>query len=420
MGQEEAKGPMKREKKKQIFSDEVLDELISKGGSPSHLLSSGGLLHQLKGALMERILRAEMDDHLGYDKHEKYQSETGNNRNGTSQKTVTTESGAVRIEIPRDRDGTFEPLIVPKNVRRLEGFDEKVLSLYARGMSMRDIQSHLYELYGTDVSPELISRVTDSVLELFEEWQLRPLNSMYPIVYLDALFVHSRETGAVAKRAIYVALGVQPNGERDVLGLWMQSGEGAKFWMQVLTDLRNRGVQDMLFVCCDGLTGFPKAIEAVYPKAIVQTCIVHMIRGSLNYVGYSEKKAMVAALKTMYGAATVREAEVGLVAFEKKYSEKYPAVVAMWKTRWAEVIPFLSYPREVRRVLYTTNAIESVNFQLRKVLRSKGVFPNDNAALKLCFVALKRAKLRWKPSPAWSAAKAQFAIVFGDRFLIEV
>jgi putative transposase len=420
MGQEEAKGPMKREKKKQIFSDEVLDELISKGGSPSHLLSSGGLLHQLKGALMERILRAEMDDHLGYDKHEKYQSETGNNRNGTSKKTVTTESGAVRIEIPRDRDGTFEPHVVPKNVRRLEGFDEKVLSLYARGMSMRDIQSHLFELYGTDVSPELISRVTDGVLELFEEWQLRPLNSMYPIVYLDALFVHSRETGVVEKRAIYVALGVQPNGERDVLGLWMQSSEGAKFWMQVLTDLRNRGVQDMLFVCCDGLTGFPKAIEAVYPKAIVQTCIVHMIRGSLNYVGYSEKKAMVAALKTMYGAATVSEADVALVAFEKKYAEKYPAVVAMWKTRWAEVIPFLSYPREVRRVLYTTNAIESVNFQLRKVLRSKGVFPNDNAALKLCFVALKRAKLRWKPSPAWSAAKAQFAIVFGDRFSIEV
>lgn len=255
----------KRKKKEPKFAHELLDELIRRGGSAEGLLGGGGLLHELKGALMERMLQAEMDEHVGYERHAKGESESGNNRNGTTNKTVHTESGPVRIEVPRDREGTFEPMLVPKHVRRLEGFDEKVLSLYARGLSMRDIQSHLKELYGTEVSPELISRVTDAVLDELKEWQSRPLLPLYPIVYLDALFVNVREGGAVSKRAIYVALGVAPSGHRDVLGLWVEQNEGAKFWMQVLTDIRNRGVKDIFFVCCDGLTGFPKAIEAVFP-----------------------------------------------------------------------------------------------------------------------------------------------------------
>lgn len=407
----------KRKKKEPKFANELLDELIRRGGSSEGLLGGGGLLHELKGALMERILQAEMDEHVGYEKHAK--GETGNNRNGSSSKTVHTESGPVRIEVPRDREGTFEPQLVPKHVRRLEGFDEKVLSLYARGLSMRDIQSHLRELYGTEVSPELISRVTDSVLEELKEWQSRPLLTLYPIVYLDALFVNVREGGQVSKRAIYVALGVAPSGHRDVLGLWMQETEGAKFWMQVLTEIRNRGVQDILFVCCDGLTGFPKAIEAVFPKTTVQTCIVHMIRASLRYVGEADKKSVVAGLKTIYGADSAKTAEEALTAFEAKWDGKYPAVSKMWRARWSEVIPFLAYPREVRRVLYTTNAIESLNFQLRKVLRTKGLFPNDEAAMKLCFVAIQRAKSRWSPAPAWRQALTQFSIMFGERFSLE-
>jgi putative transposase len=408
-----------RRKKEPKFAHELLDELIRRGGSAEGLLGSGGLLHELKGALMERMLRAELDEHLGYEKNAKGESETGNNRNGNTSKTVQTESGAVRIEMPRDRDGTFEPVLIPKHVRRLEGFDEKVLSLYARGLSMRDIQSHLRELYGTEVSPELISRVTDAVLEELKEWQSRPLLALYPIVYLDALFVHVREGGQVSKRAIYVALGVAPSGNRDVLGLWVEQNEGAKFWMQVLTDLKNRGVQDILFVCCDGLTGFPKAIEAIFPRSVVQTCIVHMIRASLRYVGEADKKAVVADLKSIYGADSAEAAEEALASFEGKYDAKYPAVGKMWRARWREVIPFLAYPREVRRVLYTTNAIESLNFQLRKVLRTKGLFPNDEAALKLCFVAIQRAQLRWKPSPVWRQALSQFSIMFGERFSIE-
>ena len=410
----------KRKRKEPKFADELLDQLIREGGSPQELLSSGGLLHQLKGALMERILKAELDEHLGYEKHAKGESATGNNRNGNSSKTVQTESGPVRIEMPRDREGTFEPVLIPKHVRRLEGFDDKVLSLYARGLSMRDIQSHLLELYGTEVSPELISRVTDAVLDELKEWQSRPLLPLYPIVYLDALFVHVREGGQVSKRAIYVALGVAPSGHRDVLGLWVEQNEGAKFWMQVLTEIRHRGVQDILFVCCDGLTGFPKAIEAVFPKSVVQTCIVHMIRASLRYVSDSDRKPVVAGLKTIYGAESATAAEDALTAFEAKYDAKYPAIGKMWRARWREVIPFLAYPREVRRVLYTTNAIESLNFQLRKVLRTKGLFPNDEAALKLCFVAIQRAQQRWSPSPVWRQAMSQFSVMFGERFTIEI
>jgi putative transposase len=406
--------------KKREFSATLLNELLGSCEDPRDLLKGDGLLHQLKGALMERILGAELEHHLGYVKHDPIGHGSGNSHNGKTGKTVHTETGPVEVNIPRDRNGTFEPQLIPKHTRRLEGFDDKVLSLYSRGMSMRDIQSHLRELYGTDVSPELISRVTDAVIEELKEWQNRPLLPLYPVLYLDALFVSVRDHGQVSKRAIYVALGVSPSGERDVLGMWVEANEGAKFWMQVLTDLRNRGVKDIFFVCCDGLTGFPKAIEAVFPQSIVQTCIVHMIRASLKYVTYGDRKAVVRELKEIYGAENEAGAERALTVFEEKYGRKYPAIGKQWRTRWKEVIPFLAFPREVRRVLYTTNAIESLNSQLRKVLRSKGLFPSDEAAMKLCFMAIQRAKLRWRTSPLWRQAMAQFAIMFGDRFSLEI
>lgn len=407
-------------KRKREFSSALLDELLNSCENPKELLGGDGLLHQLKGALIERILGAELEHHLGYAKHDPAGRGSGNSRNGATAKTVHTESGSVEVKIPRDRTGTFEPALIPKHSRRLEGFDDKVLSLYARGMSMRDIQSHLGELYGTEVSPELISRVTDVVLADLKEWQSRPLLALYPVLYLDALFVSVRDNGQVSKKAIYVALGVEPSGHRDVLGLWMEQSEGAKFWMQVLTDLRNRGVEDIFFVCCDGLSGFPKAIEAVFPKSIVQTCIVHMIRASLRYVRDADRKEIVRELKEIYTAENGAAAEEALSAFEKKQGGKYPSIGKLWRSRWKEVVPFLAFPREVRRVLYTTNAIESLNFQLRKVLRTKGLFPNDEAALKLCFVAIQRAKSRWSPSPVWRQAMSQFAIMFGERFLIEI
>lgn len=410
---------LSKRKQDSLFSSTVLDELLASCEDPRDLFREGGPLHRLKGELMRRALGAEMEHHLGYTKGDPSGRGSGNSHNGTSKKTVQTESGPVELAVPRDRNGTFEPVLVPKHARRLEGFDQKVLSLYSRGMSMRDIQTHLYELYGTEVSPELISRVTDAVVEELKEWQGRPLRGLYAIVCLDALYISVREGGHVNKRALYVALGMAPNGEREVLGLWMDGSEGAKFWMQVLTDLRNRGVKDILFVCCDGLTGFPKAIEAVFPKTTVQTCIVHMIRASLRYVSYSERKTVAGALKTIYTADNAKAAEEALKGFEAKYGKKYPAIVSMWRTRWTEVIPFLAYPREVRRVLYTTNAIESLNFQLRKVLRTKGLFPNDEAAMKLCYLAINRAKLRWRPPPAWGQATAQFSIMFGDRFCFD-
>jgi len=392
---------------------ELVEELLKAVRTPNDLFGPEGLFVRLKAALMERMLEAELTEHLGFEKNAG--RGMGNARNGYTTKMVQTETGPVQIRVPRDRAGTFEPQLVAKYQRRLEGFDDKVLALYARGMSVRDIQRHLHELYGTEVAPELISRVTDAVLDEARAWKSRPLDAVYPIVYIDALFVSVRDEGTVHKKAVYIALGVTVDGRRDVLGLWMDGSEGARFWLNALTELKNRGVQDILFVCCDGLSGLPQACEAAFPKAIVQTCIVHMIRASLRYVPFAERKNIVAGLRTIYGADTQDTARLALDTFDEHFGRKYPGIVNLWRTRWNEVVPFLSYPTEIRRILYTTNAIESLNFQLRKVLRPKGHFPNDDAVLKVVYLAIKHASFRWKPSKDWPRALTHFAIVFGDR-----
>ena len=395
---------------------ELLEELLKNASKPEDLLGPDGLLHQLKGALMERMLEAEMSAHLGYEANEAKGRKTGNSRNGHTSKTVETETGPVEVRVPRDRNGKFEPKIVPKHRRRLDGFDDKVLALYSRGMSTRDIQGHLRELYGTDVSADLISRVTDSVVDEIKAWQARPLEAVYPIVYLDALFVSIRDGGTVTKKAVYVALGMTLDGGREVLGFWIEATEGAKFWLSVLTELKNRGLEDIFFVCCDGLTGLPQAIEAAFPKTIVQTCIVHMIRNSLRYVASDDRKPVVAALRPIYSADTEAAAVLALEAFDRQWGGKYPSITKQWRARWTEVVPFLAYPREVRRILYTTNIIESLNAQFRKVLHHKGAFPTDEAVTKLLFLSLQRAKPRWKAPHYWKQALSHFAIVFGDRF----
>jgi len=395
---------------------ELVEELLKSVSKPEDLLGPGGMLHRLKGALMERMLEAEMSAHLGYEPNEVEGRGTGNSRNGHSSKTVQTETGPVDIRVPRDRRGSFAPKIIPKHRRRLEGFDDKVLALYARGMSTRDIQGHLRELYGTDVSTDLISRVTDAVIDEVKDWQVRPLEAMYPILYLDALFVSVRDGGTVIKKAVYVALGMGVDGTREVLGFWIEATESARFWLSILTDIKNRGVEDILFVCCDGLTGLPQAIEAAFPKAVVQTCIVHMIRASLRHVAWGDRKAVVATLKPIYAAETEEAAQRALAAFEERWRAKYPAIGRQWRARWNELVPFLAYPAEIRRTLYTTNVIESLNAQLRKVLRPKGHFPSDEAVTKILFLALQHAKVHWKPPIFWRQALAHFSLMFGDRF----
>jgi putative transposase len=394
---------------------ELLQELLNSVDKPEDLLGPTGLLHRLKGALMERMLDAEMSAHLGYEPNAPEGKGSGNSRNGHSTKTVHTDSGPVDIRVPRDRKGSFEPLVVPKHRRRLEGFDDKVLALYSRGMSTRDIQGHLRELYGTEVSADLISRVTDAVIDEVKTWQVRPLEAVYPIVYLDALFVSVRDGGTVTKKAVYVALGMGLDGSREVLGFWIEATESARFWLSILTDLKNRGVEDIFFICCDGLTGLPQAIETAFPKTVVQTCIVHMIRASLRHVSWSDRRAVVAALKPIYAAENQEAAERALAQFEERWRSKYPGIGKQWRVRWAEIVPFLAYPLEVRRTLYTTNIIESLNAQLRKVLKPKGHFPTDEAVAKVLFLALQRAKLHWKPPIYWRQSLAHFSLMFGDR-----
>ena len=395
---------------------ELVEELMKCVRSPEDMFGPEGLFQRLKGALMEKLLETEMSEHLGFEKNASDGKRTGNSRNGYSQKTVQTETGPVDIRVPRDRAGTFEPKLVAKHQRRLEGFDDKVLALYARGMSVRDIQSQLLELYGTEVSPDLITRVTDSVLDQAKEWQARPLEAIYPVVYIDALFVSVRDGGTVIKKAVYVALGTRVDGSREVLGLWMDATEGARFWLRVLTDLKNRGVQDIFFVCCDGLSGFPQAVETAFPKAIVQTCIVHMIRASLRYVTAGDRKLVITSLRAIYTADTEEAAMAALDAFDKCWGARYPSVSKLWRSRWNEVTPFLAFPKEIRTILYTTNVIESLNFQLRRVLRPKGHFPTDDSVTKILFLAIQRAQLRWKPNRSvWGRALAHFAIMFENR-----
>jgi putative transposase len=392
---------------------EHLDELLLGYEKPEDLLGEGGLFRRLKKALLERALRAELTEHLG---HEKGQPAAGDNiRNGSYPKTVVTEDGPLDIAVPRDRDGSFEPLIVPKGVTRLDGFDDKIIALYARGMTVRDIQAHLAELYGVEVSPDLISRVTDAVLDEIKEWQNRPLDAVYPVVFFDALRVKIRDDGGVRNKAVYVALALDCEGHKEVLGLWIEQSEGAKFWLRVMNELKNRGVQDLVFAVVDGLKGFPDAITATFPQATVQTCIVHLTRHSLNFVSWKDRKLVAGALRAIYRAETVAVAEQRLAEFEAAWGKKYPAIGQAWRRAWAEVVPFLAYPQEIRRMIYTTNAIESLHRGLRKIIKTRGSFPTDDAAIKLLYLALRNLDVHWKPAIEWRAAYAQFAIMFPDR-----
>jgi len=406
---------MTKKKRPSPFSDEVIDSLLEQG-DPKELLSPDGLLAQLTARLVERALEAEMTAHLGYERNAPEGRNGGNSRNGTGTKTIKTDRGEVEIDVPRDRDATFEPQLVRKRQTRLPGLDEKVIALYARGMTVRDIQGHLEELYGVEVSPDLISRVTSAVLDDVKAWQNRPLDPVYPIVYLDALVTKVREDGVVRNKSVYLALGVTVHGTKEVLGLWIEVNEGAKFWLKTLNELKTRGVEDILIVCCDGLKGFPEAIETAFPKTTVQTCIVHMIRNSLRYVSYKDRRAVAKDLKPIYTAANRDDAEAALGAFEKKWGRRYEMITASWRTNWERVVPFLDFPEEVRKVIYTTNAIESLNSSLRKLLRYRGHFPNDDALIKVLYLALRRYEIKWRRSIRnWSAVLGQFAIFFKGR-----
>ena len=394
----------------------LIDSLLADYKKPEDLIGEHGLLKQLTKALVERALQAEMAEHLGHDKHETVINATGNTRNGKSRKTLKGEFGELPIEIPRDREGSFEPLIISKHQTRWAGFDDKILSLYARGMTVREIQQHLTEMYGTEVSPTLISTVTDGVMDEVKQWQSRPLDAVYPVVYLDCIHAKVRDAGSVRAKAIYLAIGINMEGHKEVLGLWIAQTEGAKFWLSVVTELKNRGVQDIFIACVDGLKGFPEAIETVYPHAIVQLCIVHMVRNSLNYVGWNKRKEVAADLRLVYSAATVDEAEHALADFEDKWNNAYPPIALSWRNNWQRIIPFFDYPPEIRRIIYTTNAIESVNMSLRKVSKSRGSFPNDEAVIKLYYLALSNIAKKWSmPLRDWKPALNRFTIQFNER-----
>ena len=397
------------------LADEVIDELLAGARTEEEIVGPGGVLAQLTKRLVERAMSAELTEHLGYEPHQEPPGGTGNTRNGSTAKTLATEHGLVRIETPRDRKGSFEPQIIRKGQRRFEGFDDKILALYSRGLSTRDIEAHLAEIYGVKVGRDLISRVTDAVMDDVREWQQRPLDDVYPVVFLDALVLKIREGGTVQRRACYLALGVTVEGERDVLGMWFQETEGAKFWMQVLSDLKQRGVSDILLCCVDGLKGFPEAIEAIYPNTVVQTCVVHLIRHSLKYVPRREKEQVARDLKPIYTAADADAAKVALEAFDEKWGTRFPVITQAWLNAWEYVTPFLAFPPELRRVVYTTNAIEALNRQLRKAIKTKGHFPNEEAARKLIYLAITNAVPAWTRTRNWTTALLAFKIHFGDR-----
>ncbi|MGC0396617.1 putative transposase [Bradyrhizobium liaoningense] len=399
------------------FSPEILDQLLA-GGSlkPEDLAGEDGLFRRLKKALLERALGAELTHHLGYEKGDPAGRGSGNSRNGTSSKALLRDDGEIEIEVPRDRAGTFEPVIVAKGQTRFDGFDEKIISLYGRGMTVREIQGHLAELYGTEVSPDLISKVTDAILDEVREWQSRPLEAIYPVVFFDALRVKIRDEGMVKNKAVYVVLGITASGEKDVLGLWIEQTEGAKFWLKVMNDLRNRGVADILIAVVDGLKGFPEAINSVFPKAMVQTCIVHLIRNSLSFVSWKDRKAILPSIKAIYHAENADAALLRLEDFEAEWGKRYPAIGAAWRRAWEHVIPFFAFAPEIRKMIYTTNTVEALNRSLRKIIKTRGSFPNDEAAMKLLYLAIRNAGIHWRRPVAWTAAMGQFAIQFGERF----
>lgn len=397
--------------------DRLLDELLTEHQTPEEILGESGLLKQLTKRLIERALAGELKHHLA---NQEVETER-NSRNGHSKKTVQSSHGEMELSIPRDRNSSFEPILVPKHQRRIAGLDEKILSLYARGMSIRDISDQLEEVYGVKVSASLISEVTDAVWEEVKIWQSRPLDELYPIIYLDALYVNIKVSGRVSKRAVYVALGIDREGDKHLLGLWIgeAESEGAKFWLRILTELKNRGLKDILIACCDGLKGFPEAITSVYPQTQVQLCIVHLLRNCLRHVPWKDSKAVTADLKPIYNAATLEEAEIALEAFAEKWDTLYPAISQIWLRHWENVIPIFNYPMEIRKVIYTTNAIESLNRSLRKVIKTKAVFPDEESVFKLMYLAMRNIAQKWqRPIRDWRAALSHFSILFPQRFIL--
>ena len=404
---------MTRKKSKQ---DTLIDELLEEVSDPKDILGKNGLLKQLTKRLVERTLEAELTDHLGYEPHEQKGHGTGNNRNGKGNKTVQSETGTIDIDVPRDRNGTFEPQLIKKRQRRLEGFDDKVLALYSRGLSTRDIQGQIEELYGVEVSPTLISNVTNAVMDDVRAWQTRPLSCVYPILYFDALFVKSRQEGPVKNKAVYLALGINLEGEKELLGLWIAETEGSKFWLSVFNEIKNRGVQDCFIACVDGLKGLPEAIETVFADTQVQLCIVHKLRNSFKYVPWKDRKAVAKDLRAVYGAGSLKEAEHALDKFSDLWDAKYPAISPSWRSDWDRLTVFFDYSADIRKVIYTTNAIESLNYSLRKMLKNRGAFPNDDSIIKILYLAINRISKKWTmPIRNWKAALNQFVILFGDR-----
>jgi putative transposase len=407
--------PELAEEVKALLPDGLIDELLAGARTEEELAGPGGLLSALTKRLVERAMEVELTDHLGYEPHQEPAGGTGNTRNGSTPKTLITEQGPVEIKTPRDRDGSFDPQIVRKRQRRFEGFDDKIIALYSRGLSTRDIEAHLQEIYGVRVGRDLISRVTDAVMDDARAWASRPLDDVYPVVFLDALVLKIRDGGSVQRKACYLALGVNMEGEREVLGMWFQETEGAKFWMQVLNDLKQRGVQDILIACVDGLKGFPEAIEAIFPRTTVQTCIVHLIRHSLKYVPRRQYDQVVRDLKPIYTAIDADAALLALEAFDEKWGEKLGVITQAWRSAWEHVTPFMAFPPDVRRVIYTTNAIEALNRQLRKAIKTKGHFPNEDSARKLIYLAVTNAVPQWTRTRHWTLALLAFKIHYGDR-----
>ncbi|MBN4081161.1 IS256 family transposase [Caldithrix abyssi] len=396
--------------------NELIDDLLKSCNNPDDILGKGGLLSQLTKALVERALEGEMTHHLGYSKHAPIGNNTGNSRNGKTTKTVKGKQGDMKIAVPRDREGVFEPQLIPKHQRRFDGFDNKIIGMYGRGMTTRDIRDQLEDLYGVEVSPTFISNVTDAVSDEVKQWQTRPLDRLYPIVFLDAIRIKSRQDGHIINQAVYLAIGINTDGKKEILGMWIAKTEGAKFWLGVLTEMKNRGLEDIFIACVDGLKGFPGAIEAVYPDTEVQLCIVHMVRHSLKYVSWKQRKEMATDLKTIYRASTMDEAQANLDAFAEKWDKTHPKVSKSWRNNWENLVTFFAYPQDIRRVIYTTNAIESLNMSLRKVTKNRGSFPNDEAVFKILYLALRNAAKKWTmPIQHWKDAMNQFSILFEER-----
>jgi len=403
-----------RDRLGELLPADALQDAL-KGLDPDEITGQGGLLSQLAGRVINAALEGELTEHLGYPPGQAPPGGSGNMRNGSTPKTVHTEVGSVDVKTPRDRQGSFDPKLVAKRQTRLAGLDDRILGMYAGGMSVRDIAGHLRDLYGVEIGRDTISRVTDQVLEDIAAWRARPLDRIYPIVYFDAMVVKVTEDRSVQNRSCYLAMGVTLEGEREVLGIWWQDKEGAKFWLAVLNDLHQRGVGDILIACVDGLTGFPEAIAAVFPDTWVQTCIVHLIRSSLKYVAWKDRKLLARELRAVYRAANAEEAERQLELFDKKWGKQYPMIAQAWRAHWENVIPFMALPADLRRIVYTTNAIEALNRQVRKAIKTRGHFPDEQAATKLIYLAIQRAQVSWKGVMHWTAALCALKIHFGDR-----